>query len=141
MDIRSLAKEIDGIEYPCHGLYKSEIVKEAARNRLVICYGASDDLLEFAGAIDDEVGCYEGCTALVDTAGLVLSEVVRDKMSEDDLLEWLTRKKYAKKIKAIWSPPNGSSWLIESDIVYENFDIMEDGELFGRGIVFSLDNL
>ena len=48
-----------------------------------------------------------------------------------------------QEIKAIWAPVNEkeerwASWLIElDDILHEHFDIMEDGELFCRGVIFS----
>jgi DNA-binding XRE family transcriptional regulator len=46
------------------------------------------------------------------------------------------------KIEAIWSPEEPAcSWLIKTDIPHATFDITEDGELFCRGIVFSIDDL
>ena len=50
---------------------------------------------------------------------------------------------FMQEIKAIWRPVNEkdecwASWLIElDDIPHEHFDIMEDGELFCRGAIFS----
>jgi hypothetical protein len=51
-----------------------------------------------------------------------------------------------QKIKAIWAPKDDNekvfaSWLIETEIPHENFNIMEDGELFCRGVVFHVDNV
>lgn len=52
MEPNELAKEIDGIEYPPR--FEKKLLERAAAARLVIVYGASDDLLEFYGAIDEE---------------------------------------------------------------------------------------
>jgi hypothetical protein len=44
--------------------YGSEITREesaqAAKDGLVVLFGASDDLAEFRGAIHDEHGCWDG---------------------------------------------------------------------------------
>ena len=41
----------------------AETEKQIAKDSgLVIVYGASDDLMEFEGAIEDEIGCYDGDT-------------------------------------------------------------------------------
>ena len=62
MTKEELAKMIDGSEYP-FTLWPEH---EAAKHGLIVVYGASDDLMEFEGAIRDEFDCFEGGTALVD---------------------------------------------------------------------------
>jgi hypothetical protein len=51
-----------------------------------------------------------------------------------------------KTVQAVWCPrdENGkiwASWKIQTDIPHETFDIMEDGELFCRGVVFHVDDV
>jgi hypothetical protein len=47
-----------------------------------------------------------------------------------------------QKIKAVWDPEDiDASWKIETEIPHETFDIMEDGELFCRGVVFHVDDV
>ena len=52
--------------------YRSEITKdecaEAKSAGLVVVFGASDDLIEFGGALHGEGGCFDGGTFLLDWA-------------------------------------------------------------------------
>jgi hypothetical protein len=112
----------------------------AKDNNLVIVYGYSDDNIEFRGAIYDEIGSYGGGDFEFTKSG-----VFRDE-DDDEVL-----KKYGtiilfNKIKAVWCPKDSqgnvyASWAYETEIPHATFDIMEDGELFSRGIVFSLNDL
>lgn len=69
MKKEELAAMLNGREY------RNEITREEAAEAkaagLVVVYGASDDLMEFEGAIRDELGCYDGGTAFVDKKGLL----------------------------------------------------------------------
>jgi hypothetical protein len=58
MDAKALAALLTGREYRQEITRAEEADAKAAG--LVVAFGASDDLLEFRGAIDDEVGCYDG---------------------------------------------------------------------------------
>jgi hypothetical protein len=124
--------------------YRKEITQEehklAKENGLLICFGASDDLIELRGIIYDEVGAYDGGTALiVQKKGGVI-----DTMSESDFKELqeimddneLDFDLPKVEIVAEWGPSDlDCSWLIKSDLPHATFDIMEDGELYCRGIV------
>lgn len=94
----------------------NEITREeeqmAKDNNLVIIFGASDDLCEMRGAIDDEFDCYDG--------GDIECE------------------EYPGKLRAVWCPENGSSWGYETDLPHATFNIYEDGELYCVGIVVDL---
>lgn len=85
MDIKEFAKSISGKEYGFPQFTKEEI-ETAKENGFVIVYGASDDLMEFDGAIRDEAGCYEGGTAWVRR-----DRVMEGPVSAGD-----------KAVKAIW---------------------------------------
>lgn len=136
MSKEQLALALDGMEYPPK--IRAEIILAAKAERLVIVYGASDDLMEFEGAIYDELGAYGGTTAFVDSKGLLPS---RDSIDNDTELEdFFIRRKTAKTIKAIWGR-NDYSWIFETNIPHAMFNIIEDGEKYCRGIVFSLDDI
>ena len=97
--------------------YRNEITREeeqmAKDNNLVVIFGASDDLCEMRGAIDDEFDCYEG--------GEIECE------------------EYSGKLRAIWCPTSGGSWGYETDLPYAEFNIYEDDMLYCVGIVIDLD--
>lgn len=125
-----------------------EITKdEAAQAKaagLVVVYGASDDLMEFAGALYDEVGVYGGGMALVDAKDVL----DRDQIEDDDdeaIAEFVARSKTAQSIEALWndsvSDASVPAWTYMTDIPHATFDVMDDGELYCRGIVFALADL
>ena len=64
MTPQEFADLIDGREYPFDFNGREEI--DAEQHGLVVVYGASDDLMELRGAIDDEGDCYDGGTFLID---------------------------------------------------------------------------
>lgn len=128
--------------------YRYEITKdEAAQAKaagLVVVYGASDDLMEFAGALYDEVGVYGGGMALVDAKDVL----DRDQIEDDDdeaIAEFVARSKTAQSIEALWndsvSDASVPAWTYMTDIPHATFDVMDDGELYCRGIVFALADL
>ena len=143
---QALAAAINGIEYDRYFTASMEQFAEKAKAAgLVIAFGASDDLLEFEGAIRDEVGAWNGATALVDAEGVLPSfeqAVDRAGDDEDEMERYVARKKAARIIEAVWSDDGaGYAWTIKTDIPHETFAIMEDGEGFSRGIVFALADL
>jgi predicted translin family RNA/ssDNA-binding protein len=112
-------------------VYRDEMTKEeeklAKDNGLVVVFGASDDRIELRGAITDECGktvfltkngeiehCDEGCKHY---------ERAIDK---------------AKKITGIFGK-NG--WVFETQIPFAEFDIFDEGQLYGKGIVFDINDL
>jgi hypothetical protein len=103
-------------------------------------FGASDDLLEFRGAIHDEVGAYDGTTAYVTKDGLVQRQCQDEDCPHEKRL-MNSAKRTATKVEAVWCPKSpDASWLIKTNIAHESFDIIEDGELYCRGIVFALSD-
>ncbi len=135
MEIKEFAKSISGKEYGYPQFTKEEI-KIAKENGFVIVYGASDDLMEFEGAIDDEVGCCKGGITRIEKSGAFYTC-------------YGTKYKdvFPRKIKAIWcggeTSENGKqiTWTYETDIPHETFMIYEGGEPYCRGIVFSIEDL
>lgn len=135
MNIKELADKLDGRKIG-EEITEDEVA-EAVQNNLVVVFGASDDLMEFRGKIVGELGAYEGTTA---------------KLTKDEILYTIHdlciecpcfRKVYATamEIKAVWHDEGNPCWTYETDIPHETFDIMEDGEIYCVGIVFSIEGI
>lgn len=129
---------LNGFEYPAREIEQHH--KSLAAAGLVAAFGMSDDLLEFRGAIYDEVGAYDGTTVLVDTEGLIPSfDAVSDEGDEAQMAAYFRRKPNGVGIEALWSPGEiDASWLIKTPIPHVTFDILEDGDLYCRAVVFAL---
>lgn len=134
-----LAAQLDGIQYPAHRAITKEHIAAAKAAGLVIVYGASDDQMEFDGASREEIGCYNGGYALVDPQGVLPD---RDCLEGDDeIAEYVQRKKLAKTVEALWSAEHSYSWTYKTAIPHATFEVMEGGDRYCRGIVFSLADL
>ena len=130
MKLRQFAEMLDGKEYGYPQFAKEEI-QIAKENGFVIVYGASDDLMEFEGAIYDEGGCFNGGKIYVCETGCV---------------DYGNAK--TKCIEAIWcnkdtTDENGNviTWSYKTDIPHETFMIYENGEKYCQGIVFEINAL
>lgn len=136
MTAKELAALLNGREYG------KEITKdeEAAAKEagLVVVFGQSDDLMEFRGAIDDEVDCFEGRTVHVNGNGLVLIPNCSDECEDCEYV----RDKLGKcaVVTAMWDAGD-FPWSFDTGLPYETFEIFEDGEKYCQGIVFSLADL
>lgn len=117
-----------------------EIRKMAKENNIVIVYGRSDDLMIFDGAIQDEAGCYEGGAAFINSNGLFSSEENCICSACEDCKYIQEERNKCKIIWAKWCVSN-VAWTYLIDIPHKTFKILEDGEIYCRGIVFSLDDL
>lgn len=130
MNIKEFSKSISGKEYGYPQFTKEEI-ETAKENGFVIVCGASDDLMEFEGAIRNEIGCYDGGTTWVKG----------DRVNDAPIVAG------EKAIKAIWCGAekddcgNEITWTYETEIPHETFMIYEDGEPYCRGIAFSIDDV
>ena len=142
MTPKDIAERLDGIEYDGRYFYSEvdAVAKDAKKNSIVIVYGASDDLMEFEGAFRDELGA--PCKVAVGRKGILPPW---DNIDHDNIQaarEYFERERDAKwSIESLWCKEPGISWTFETDIPHETFNIMEDGEVFCRGIVFSLNDL
>lgn len=140
---KELAEKLNGREYTEE--ITCEEGKLAKENNLVVVFGASDDLMEFRGAIDDEFDCYGGGTAYITQKGLLKSEC-----DDEDCPYFEEKKAEATQILAVWceeitclDDPD-YTWQYRSAHLegkFETFDILADGEKYCKGIVFSLDDL
>ena len=117
MTHQEFAKMLSGREYGME--ITPEETKLAKEHGLVVVYGYSDDLVEIKGALSEEFGAEDG-------AKLSFTYYQREKA-------------LAKTIEALWRAPAASSpWTFKTDIPHSTFRIMEDGEVFCVGIVFSM---
>lgn len=138
MTKETFAAQLNGREYG-NELESSE-EKLAKDNGLVVVFGYSDDNTEFRGAIYEEVGSCDGAEIEFTKSGLFKDE------EDDEVLAKYNAPVIFNKIEAVWAPKDekGSvyaSWIYKTEIPHVTFDIMEDGELFCRGIVFNLNDL
>lgn len=124
---KELAEKLNG-----RGIDESfdDVVQEAKENGLVIVYGASDDLMEFEGAIYDEGDCYDGGEVWFNKNGVVDAPATTAD----------------KCIEAVWCDGMNrdglpATWTYKTDIPCERFDIWEDGEVYCVGLVFSIEDL
>ena len=117
--------------------YGSELTREdqtlAEQHGLVVVYGYSDDNMVFAGAINDEVGCWNGGIAYLDENGLFQNEC------EDESCPYALKElEKCKTIEAIWNDDGKPPWTYETEIPHATFNVYEDGEVWCVGIVFEL---
>ena len=127
----------------------SEITKaeeaQAKENRLVVIFGASDDLCELRGAIKDEVGAYGDGLVQISREGVLLPEMedtdeeVLRKYGFLDVLR--ASRRAAIEVKVWWCVGNGYSWSYETQVPHATFEIMEGTEKYCRGIVIDLKEL
>ena len=106
MTIYEFAERLDGREYG-NEITKSE-EQEAKELGFVVVFGYSDDNAEFRGAIDDEVGCFDG-----------------GRVYEDG----------DKYIDAVWCEGK-YDWTYKTNIPHATFDIYDYCGKYCKGIVF-----
>ena len=134
-----LAARLTGREYGSEMTNDEEAEAKAAG--LVVVFGASDDLMEFRGAISDELGACGGATARVTTSGLLPRWEYVDKDDEAEAEDYFRRKLSGfREVEACWDT-DGYSWVIKTDIPHATFEIVEDGDTYCRGIVFALADI
>lgn len=128
MTPQELAQRLNGREYG------KEITKEevalAKASGLVVVLGYSDDGMELAGFIMDEIGAYDGTTVYLTKEGIL-------EKCEDECPHYQRALEKAQPLKAIWSR-DGYSWIYEAPFPHATFEVMEEGEKYCRGIVFAL---
>ena len=137
MNIQEAASALDGCQYREEN--KAISFAELKGAGLVAVYGASDDLIQFGGAINDEAGCYDGGVIYITAKGpLEGPDCDCDAARKLHQIE----KAQAAKIKAIWSPPAlDCSWAYETKIPHASFRVMEGIDLYCIGFVFHISSL
>lgn len=102
---------------------------------LVVVFAYYDDAVEFRGAIDAEVGAYNG-TVIYLTGDGILQEPACGTADTCTCPYFAAAKSTAKKITVTWHDAGLPCWTFETDIPHKTFTIFEDGYPWCRGIVF-----
>ena len=111
MNVSECKQIIDGCEYgKVQASFNEDQWKEFMQSGLVIAYGHSDDLLEFLGAINDEVGAWNGVTVYLDAEGLI-----KNKCDDEDCPYFKQTKKMGNPLKAVWNNTL-PAWKIETHL-------------------------
>jgi len=136
----SIANALTGSEYGYNGDFNKRLSEQASKAEeagLLIVYGHSDDLMEFDGAFRDEIGADGGTVANLDRNGVLH----RDQCDTDDeIADFTIRKRASRTIEAVWGE-DSISWQYRTEIPHATFDVMEDGEVFCRGLVIDTADL
>jgi hypothetical protein len=150
MNKEELAQLLNGRQY------RRELTKDeeaaAKDSGLVVVFGASDDLLELRGALRDEYGCGENEDHLFDSDGKALPHDIEDHA------EWLKEhgmlnafmERFRNKITSHWcgkgmnnaTPEDEDiSWQYSTNIPCATFQILDEGDVYCVGLVFSMTDL
>lgn len=123
------AKLLNGREY-LNELTKEE-EEDLKEKGIVVVFGYSDDNTEFRGAMYEEIPSYGGTTIYFDEDGIFEGCECECKYSEKV-------KNRCEKIEVLWDR-DGYSWTYKTDKAVKTFDILDDGDLYCKGIIFLLD--
>lgn len=134
MKAEEFAKLFNGREYG-EELSKQDEAQLKAHG-MVAVFGYSDDNVEFKGAIDDEIGAYGGALIHFTKKGHFVNDEHRQRIEELECDLEIKIDIPVNEIDAHFYP-----WKFNTDIPHATFDIMDDGELFCKGIVFSISDL
>jgi hypothetical protein len=134
------AKTLHGREYGAE-ISRTEVAQAKADGVLII-FGYSDDNIEFRGIVDEEVGAWYHTKIRLDKSGEPLPQGFDDDKEVLDKYGLLpaVEARYPNVIDAEWDS-HGYSWWITSSLPQHEFDILEDGEKFCRGIVINREDL
>ena len=131
MDIKEFARMLDGRQY-AYPQFTEEELQIAKENGFVIVCGASDDLMEFVGAIEDEGDCFDGGEVWFN----------RDRVTDGPITT------AEKCVEALWCDKDALdedgqviTWTYKTDIPHEEFMIYEDQDPYCRAIVFRLEDV
>lgn len=133
MTTEELAAALNGRQYGDEMTRAEELC--AKESGIVVVFGASDDLMEFRGAVNDELSAWGGTEAYLTNAGLLTNDCDNEECPYFKKL-----MNAVPSIEAIWNA-GGYSWIYTTTIPHAEFDVLEDGDKYCRGIVFSLSDI
>lgn len=139
--IQQLQKMLDGRQY--RDETTKEIEQFAKDNNLVIVFGCSDDLAEFRGAINDEMGASDERVIYFDKNSLLNNECDEgdDCPYFKQLLDFRLNNLHDLYQLTVHQPEDEMFWSYSIDITHLKFEIFRDEEIYCEGIIFDLDNL
>lgn len=140
--LKKWAKKLNGREYREEVTEQEE--KEAEEDGVVIVFGGSDDLIEFRGAICNELDVYGAKVFRLAPDGDIVD--IEDYPGWTTLLPiWGVKKllETFKKIEAKYGEDPSCSWTFKTDIPHETFEIVEEEEedVYSCGLVFEFKSL
>lgn len=101
--------------------------KIAHDNGLVVIFGASDDIVEFRGVLNDEIDANEGCH-------FKLNKELKIKVGDK-------YKGHHRSIQAVWCPNDEMSWGFVTTIPHSTFTTWDADEVFCKGIIINVAEL
>lgn len=125
MIINDVINSLHGSEYPDIG--DKELFAKMEKAGLVAVFGHSDDCMEFRGALYDE---------FYDEVAVTERGIINNFCDEGDRCPNWREPNNAFTVKPVFG--GDPAWVFETAIPHETFEVMEDGEVFQRGIVFRL---
>lgn len=143
MTKEELAAQLDGRDCGNTPFLSKAETEQAKKDGLVVVYGASDDLMELEGAIEDEGDCYDGGELMIDREGILPD---KDQLDDDDdeYEKWINRRKKSEKIFALWCQEKDIAWTYKTKIPHATFimqDKNNDDKTYCRGMVFNISSL
>jgi hypothetical protein len=135
MTLETAAAALHGNQYASEGSKQLWVDMKAAG--LIAVFGASDDLTEFRGAIDDETGAGDGTEHFLTRKG-----VLQSQCDEGEDCPYFREKLEATPVAVTAHfDEEGYTWFLETALLHTTFDIMEDDETYCRGLVIRLEDL
>lgn len=160
--INKIKNELNNIDKKTFNKKVDEIAASVREDNIVIIYGYSDDIVEFDGAIIEELDCYGAadffidyidrhCYYLfpqdfVDHATEYINSDYEDTLPLIDELLQEHIKKIIKLKAAYCGKFNKDGWGFELElpestkIDYDTFNVLEDGEVFIKGLIIDLES-
>lgn len=133
MTLKEFAQKLNGREYG-YPQFTKEDLAIAKENGFIIVRGASDDLMEIDGAINDEGDCFDGGTLKLDIADGKFVDSDEDESFDVVAIEARWCKDHDDEMNII-------PWTYATSVPHEKFMIYEDGKPYCQGIVFQNDAL
>ena len=140
---KKIAEMLDKCEYGEENHIKrtegeqKTVAEYAKEHDAVIVFGASDDLMVFRGAIDTEIEAYGEVRIWLDTKGILENKCVNDECPYFEK----ERANATIFIDAEWCKGDIYSWTYSTNIAHEEFDVLEEGTMYCRGIAFTMKAL
>lgn len=131
MTLKDFADSLNGKQYGYPQFTEKEVQLAKEHGFVIVC-GASDDLMEFNGAIYDEAGCFDGGQVWINKNGIVDINTT----TESCCIEAVWFDKTRKTDNGMVIP-----WTYRTDIVKETFMIYEEEEPYCEGFVFDINTI
>lgn len=124
--LKEFADKLNGVGYYAISDEMCELAKDLG---IVIVFGASDDLMEFRGAIYEEFDCFEGRVLYFNEEGC---ELDLREYDNPDIIALMSNK-----IEAVWCDKDSEwTWSYKTAIPHETFGMIDGGEKYCLGLVF-----